>query len=156
MTPIKNYNLYHLYQNWTLFLIILQLNIYHLTIFPVKIVSVYWCCNLIVGKWKSSFREMKLFKQNPGSEAELGLKASVTHIHTPPVSRRPARLVAVCRGSLFLHWSRGFRRHRRRLLAILQTVTKCLCLTAALTHRAEDQKHVWLHFVSHFCFSYFL
>lgn len=84
------------------------------------------------------------------SAAELGLKASLTHTHTPPVSRRPAGLAAVCCGFLLLlHWSRGFGRHRGKFLAVLQAVTERLRLTAALTHRAEGQTHVEVHFAGH-------
>lgn len=76
----------------------------------------------------------------------------LTHTHTPPVSCRPAGLVADCCGLLlFGDCSRGFGRHRGKFLAVLQTVSECFWLTAALTRQAENQRHVdinsWSHYV---------
>lgn len=60
--------------------------------------------------------------------------------HTPPVSWRPAGLVAVCRGlGLFLRWG-VFGRRGRRFLTVLEVVTERLRLTAALTHQAEGSE----------------
>lgn len=78
-------------------------------------------------------------------------QTSLAHIHTPSVSCRLARLVAVCRGLMLLFsWSLGF--GRSKFLTVWRIVTECLWLTAAVTHQAEGQKHVevyclldWFH-----------
>lgn len=70
----------------------------------------------------------------------MDVTATYDTCHTPPVSCRPAGLVAVCWGlGLFL---RGgvFGRRGRRFLTVLKVVTERLRLTAALTHQAEGSE----------------
>lgn len=71
-----------------------------------------------------------------------GLKP-LSHAHRPSVSDGPAGLLAVCCGLLFLHWSGGLGWRRGKLLAVLQIVTECLRLTAALTRQAEGHTETW-------------